>query len=247
MSLHFYYFPSHNFVTVRTVASATASKEEQEMCSAPGLLANMLPDDEGVELPVASGVRSAGAGPDSPSELGIDRAKFGSPFRWAQSLCGMHHVHPRIPAYPQPSLNLVLERLVTRYTNQLSLHKQYALFVKKQYPFSSTDPELFPTKSKAYLNSWKPIKMDKWPGTADKGAAYFEAVFNRSQVELQALIEVSADYPQRVPVFKLSFLKDMPGPTVNNDLVEQTADPEVLQEVLVARAAQNGKHKNDAQ
>eukprot|EP00457_Paulinella_chromatophora_P007519 gb/GEZN01007542.1/.p1 GENE.gb/GEZN01007542.1/~~gb/GEZN01007542.1/.p1 ORF type:complete len:255 (+),score=19.56 gb/GEZN01007542.1/:517-1281(+) len=176
----------------------------------------------------------------------MDPVIFGYPFRWAQSLCGIFLIHPRIPNYPQPSLNIVLERLARRYHTRLSLHKQYGLLVKRQYPFSA-ETDFFPSKSKAYLNSWKAIKPEKWPGRAEETSTYFEAVFSRSQVELQAFVEVPSDYPQHAPVFHLKFLKDLTKPLLSNELLEATADPEVLKQVLAARTNGASLYNNDLQ
>lgn len=176
MILTFYYFPQHKFVTAKVSAPPKASKAQVATCSNPRLLAHLFPDDAGQEDPhhlVASLENFHGA-------------QHGYPYRWVQSLCGQHCRHPRIPAYPQPSLKLTLTRLVQRFRNRRSLERQCQSLSEGKFNFTSSFPgsssslsvslstptpnptttatpsvspsEFYPVKTKAYLASWKHVK-----------------------------------------------------------------------------------------
>jgi hypothetical protein len=65
------YAPSHNFVAVKV----TEGKDRRDLTPT---LTHLFPDDSGLDgLPK------------------FDRAVVGAPYYWAQTLCGLYHLHPR--------------------------------------------------------------------------------------------------------------------------------------------------------
>jgi hypothetical protein len=108
-------------------------------------------DDNGLELPV------------NPHLLGLsaitwDRALHGIPFFWAQSLCGLHFVPPRLDALSAASgrpvtLTGVLAALHHRCLVQASLTTQLATLKQKRFPNSIAPP----VKTRVKFESWAPL------------------------------------------------------------------------------------------
>jgi hypothetical protein len=196
---------------------------------------NLVPQDTGEELP--NNINSSLAGFPTAK---LDTKKFGKPFRWLQSLCGLHF-NPDQP--PLRSLNIasLLARLRHRAAIRVSLQKQFNQLQKKILPSDNALDE-FAIKPKPVITRWVKaraedfLKLDK-PESKEASllewhqvcAEYYQFAFTKGTVTLEGVVEISPEYPIRPPSFRLFFTKGVSDKgLVPNPLVKSTANPEAL-------------------
>ena len=215
----------------------------QNAASSPTLLTNLYPDDDGTLLPV-------GLTPEE-RKCGWDRATFGSAYRWAQNLAGLHFV----PSYADQlhrrpvTLAAVLSAVHHRVLVQASLMQQISCLSRRAYAHDDT------RHTKASFREWNEITSEDFhqatpvytpsssttitsPSSSSSSSGpsswsnqdsrYFAVLFSKHREgDLKVLIQVTSEYPIRPPIIKLFFSsKSSSSSSVSNE--EQEAHVNAL-------------------
>jgi THO complex subunit 5 len=239
IALTFKYIAAYGVVAV-SCAGTGATKE---------LLTNLFPMDDGNHIPGTWNDSLA-----STRELDKD---LGQPFLWAQTLCGLHFGNPAHPAHAKVDLVTVLRRLRYRVLVDVGLTRQISFLAKKST--ASLGPSLeaaVPSKHNAVVTKWTKVPhasfFNSTKENADEwwrlGASYYQLTVGRgTSGSLDALVEITPEYPLRPPLFHVFLDLKQDGSNgkalVPNTLVKSTADEATLA-LAQANSHQGGEKYN---
>lgn len=207
------------------------------------LMINLVPQDTGEDLP-NNFTSMFSSSSSQPQTAKLDTKKFGKPFRWLQTLCGLHFTPPEgIPSPRSFNIASLLARLRHRAAIRVSLQKQFNQLQKKLFPPENVLDEfgVMAVKPKPVLTRWVKaraedfFKLDNLESkqTASEWyqvcAEYYQFAFAKGAVTLEGVVEISPEYPVRPPSFRLFFTKGVSDKgLVPNPLVKSTANSDAL-------------------
>lgn len=205
-SILFRYYTVLKIVTVEVI-EATCNGISHE-----AVLMKLFPDDDGDEIPrIASGYEFEESG-----EMDLCTLLLGRPYHWAQWICGLH-VLPRPKVVDgilstetlitriQPSIQNTMEQLLKRFASAtyLEIHLSElsrASFDQDVVRVSPDSIEYFPSFSPiTRLEGWKLMIPEEEKTLSSR---IFKAIFRNGDIQCEAIVEISTEFPVRPPHFR---------------------------------------------
>jgi hypothetical protein len=226
-SIEFFYIPTCNIVTVSGDTDATTR-----------LLSVLIPNDKGIETPNAERLK----------EYDFSEFECGRPYRWAQSLCGLHFLPP-IPNAKESdklrvfSLGTIIDLLIYKNRASKVLSDELKDLQEKKLPKSpipTIDTSVIKFAHIVRLHSFVKQTDDRGSLTSENVAIY-NAVFKSGNISFQCSIEINeSDYPLITPhFFNLEFMKNSAKQTNNFNIPEKLKHLVHDQKALDIRNEQN--------
>jgi hypothetical protein len=205
----FQYFPTAQIVTAELVTPSSGSLGKH-------VLTSLFPGDDGLQLSNHATAYKFTSEDEAQSEISFPFELTASrPYLWAQWICGLHAL-PRSDANDsqrrtEPSVRNVIQQLIRRLaaTTQLKRHLGALAKGNAHAPVHASFARHFPTTIKTKLSGWKEIAhptadtRDLFKTHASTGSQYFSVAFKNDKLHVDAVIEVSPEYPVRAPQFRL--------------------------------------------
>ncbi|KAK0174772.1 hypothetical protein PV327_010502 [Microctonus hyperodae] len=198
-----------------------------EMLVSDLILRELFPKDNGIESPnPANNYQLARYNLGSFSSLGL-----GVPYRWAQTMCGLHFIPPAVSADQnvsckkliQNDIENVLKEIKRRIKARIDLCNEIRLLESGNTPTFSGNIDPIPQKIITNITSFTKISWDNYcknNGTAQDmyknglvscDDIFYQAVLRRGTNELVVHITIKADYPKVLPIFTV--VTFYPNPT----------------------------------
>jgi len=207
-TLTFTYLTQLNIVAIE-------SQWDPDQSSNHSLLLDLFPNDSGVESP-----NPANSSVLPENSLEFDAERRARPYKWVQWLAGLTFLQTNPTSesciVPQESFRAVVARIRSRVQHRVTLLDELEKLAKKKPKITSEQAaSLFQLPQSCSMSAWEA-----------QGDSLYKVQLDRGDYSLQAMIEVSAEYPVRAPSFKLSFCKHPEGadrPSITGAVVDQAA------------------------
>jgi len=220
------------------------------------VLVNLYPNDTGTKSPNPS---------NNFNNTGALQGKMEArAFKWAQWLAGLDFLPDKSQSRSTKyrPVETVMNQLKRRVQHWQALGTQLALLAKNSIPIAGR-AATFPRQPITTLTKWEEVTKtdfyrheEGWkveegevrvaPSEAESEdtwqtyrTIYFRALFKREKVQLQALVEISPEYPTRAPFFKLNVLQNKEDAVQFPNTVKAKADPDALKLVTLSSQFDN--------
>jgi len=223
VDLLFSFLPTFNTVVVSPSLSLNEAVPgpvlaNSALLSPDSLLTCLFPDDGGDKAPNPSSLYQL-------SKVGITSfAEFvtlvGKPYMWAQRICGLDFLPEEInEVVPKSSVSLshmeaTIKAIRTRILARLALQQQLTSLESLTIPLNRNSLQMFSSKISSTLTSWKPATLEEFmeqpvlrslvdDGFIQENDMLYQAVFERSKVQLKAAVVLSQEHPTTPPFFSV--------------------------------------------
>ncbi|OQR92509.1 hypothetical protein THRCLA_08686, partial [Thraustotheca clavata] len=187
-SIHFYYLPTLNIVTVET-------------SDARYMLSNLFAQDTGDHQPNVSIAYAFETEDGLEVDLEFPEESTARPYLWAQWICGLEY-HKRNDANrPEPSIRHVVTKLFDRFESQLLLQSHFRRLEEHRFDIH---PSLASSLSKP-----RKVKLEKFSvarssdqelfSNASAKNSYYRAVLSHDRLRMSVFIEITPEYPNIIP------------------------------------------------
>lgn len=188
------------------------------LLSAYSLLTCLFPDDDGEKAPNPSSLyQLAKVGISSFSEF---VALLGRPYMWVQRISGLDFLSEELhEIVPKSSVSLshmeaTIKAIRTRILSRLALQHQLSCLEGLTIPQNKNYLQMFPSKISSTLTAWRPATLEELTeqptlrslvddGLIKENDMFYQAVFERSKVQLLAAVVLSQEHPTTPPFFSV--------------------------------------------
>lgn len=244
LDLLFSFLPTFNTVVVSPSLNLNEVVSEpvlanSTLLSPDSLLINLFPDDDGNTAPNPSSLYQL-------SKVGMttftDFVRLvGKPYMWVQRICGLNFLAKELhEVLPKSSVSLshtetTIKAIRARILARLALQQQLTSLENLTIPGNKNSLQMFPTKISTKLTSWQPVTLEEFQerpelknlieeGFIQESDMLFQAVFERSKVQLKVSVILSQEYPTTPPLFSIAVTC---GKTVIRDSLTKAIEAEV--------------------
>lgn len=244
LDLLFSFLPTFNTVVVSPSLNLNEVVSEpvlanSTLLSPDSLLINLFPDDDGNTAPNPSSLYQL-------SKVGMttftDFVRLvGKPYMWVQRICGLNFLAKELhEVLPKSSVSLshmeaTIKAIRARILARLALQQQLTSLENLTIPGNKNSLQMFPTKISTKLTSWQPVTLEEFQerpelknlieeGFIQESDMLFQAVFERSKVQLKVSVILSQGYPTTPPLFSIAVTCEK---TVIRDSLTKAIEAEV--------------------